>query len=217
MQSYTALTLKLNVRPYVPTPMRCFKCPKFGHGREKCRRQDPLCGECGKVSHAADNYKNGPHCVNCRGDHAASDKVCPKYAEEQVILRYRTYNGGTFQQARAAVVLEMAKELRPRTYAQVTKRKSTRAPVVSASAPGLTSKDIGVDNIDSVWSVPREFCSASRRAGGAPPSRPAPRQQSSPSQQSFPSQQSPFPSLPLGPQPRGIRTVEIWTPIRDPP
>ncbi|GFS01547.1 nucleic-acid-binding protein from mobile element jockey [Elysia marginata] len=107
---------------------------------EKCRRQDPICGKCGKVGHAADNCKNDPHCVNCRGDHAASYKVCPKHAKEQVILRYRAYNGGTFQQARAAVVLEVAKEVRPRTYAQVTKRESTRAPVASASAPELTSK-----------------------------------------------------------------------------
>ncbi|GFR59280.1 nucleic-acid-binding protein from mobile element jockey [Elysia marginata] len=90
--------------------MRCCKCHKFGQGREKCRRQEPIFVECGKVGHAADSCKNDHHCVNSRGDHVASDKVCPKYAEEQAILRYRAYNGGTFQQARAAVVLEVAKE-----------------------------------------------------------------------------------------------------------
>ncbi|GFR99320.1 RNA-directed DNA polymerase from mobile element jockey [Elysia marginata] len=65
--------VKLNVKPYVTTSMRCFKCHRFGHGREKCRRQDPISGKCGKVSHVADNCKNDPHCVNCRGNHAASD------------------------------------------------------------------------------------------------------------------------------------------------
>ncbi|GFR72454.1 nucleic-acid-binding protein from mobile element jockey [Elysia marginata] len=200
--------VKLNVRPYVPTPMRCFKCHKFGHGREKCRRQDPICGKCGKVGHAAENCKNDPHCVN---------KVCPKYAEEQAILRYRAYNGGTFQQARAAVILEVAKEVRPRSYAQVT--KSTRAPVASAIiAPDLSSKvqqvtpgtrgvtrkristpekvtsnerkqgqnnenrygteaDVDIENIDSIWNVPRDFCRAGRRIGGTSPPRLAPRQQ----------------------------------------
>ncbi|GFS16793.1 RNA-directed DNA polymerase from mobile element jockey [Elysia marginata] len=97
-----------------------------------------------KAGHAADNCKNDSHFVNCRGDHAASDKVCPKYAEEQAILRYRAYNGGTFQQARAAVVLEVAKEVRPTTYAQVTRKEPTDAPVASASAPALTSKTIQV-------------------------------------------------------------------------
>ncbi|GFS22078.1 RNA-directed DNA polymerase from mobile element jockey [Elysia marginata] len=27
--------VKLNVRPYGPTPMRCFKCHRFGHERER--------------------------------------------------------------------------------------------------------------------------------------------------------------------------------------
>ncbi|GFS23280.1 RNA-directed DNA polymerase from mobile element jockey [Elysia marginata] len=40
--------VKLNVRPYVPTPMRCYKCHKFGHGREKCRRQDPFAVNVGR-------------------------------------------------------------------------------------------------------------------------------------------------------------------------
>ncbi|GFS22965.1 nucleic-acid-binding protein from mobile element jockey [Elysia marginata] len=110
--------VKLNVRPYVPTPMRCYKCHKFGHGREKCRRQDPdrfLNTSKGVVTHkdllrchAADSCKNDPHCVNSRGDHAASDRVCPYCAEEQAILRYRAYNGGTFQQARAAIAPDLS-------------------------------------------------------------------------------------------------------------
>ena len=28
--------LTVPVRPYVPFPMRCFKCHKFGHGKDKC-------------------------------------------------------------------------------------------------------------------------------------------------------------------------------------
>ncbi|GFS25538.1 nucleic-acid-binding protein from mobile element jockey [Elysia marginata] len=152
--------VKLNVRPYVPTPMRCYKCHKFGHGREKCRRQDPICDKCGKV--------------------------CPKYAEEQAILRYRAYNGGTFQQARAAVDLEVAKEVRPRTYAQVT--KSTRAPVASAIAPDLSSKvqqvtpgTRGVTR-EKITAPTKKTRSEDRRAGRTSLPRPAPRQQSSPSQ-----------------------------------
>ncbi|GFR74001.1 nucleic-acid-binding protein from mobile element jockey [Elysia marginata] len=196
--------VKFNVRPYVPTPMWCFKCHKFGHGREKCRRQEPICDKCGKEGHAADSCKNDPHCVNCQGDHAASDKVCPKYAEEQAILRYRAYNGGTFQQARAAVVLEVAKEqVTLGTRGVTRKRVSTPAKITSNESKQAqkndnrydTESDGDIDNIDSIWNVPRDFCRAGRRTGGTSPPRPVPRRQSSPSQQSIlPS--SPPPSQP---------------------
>ena len=39
--------LTVPVRPYIPFPMRCFKCHKFGHGKDKCRRPNALCGRCG--------------------------------------------------------------------------------------------------------------------------------------------------------------------------
>ncbi|GFR61691.1 nucleic-acid-binding protein from mobile element jockey [Elysia marginata] len=99
---------------------------KYRHGREKCRGEDPICGRCGKVGLAAESCKNDPLCVHCRGDCAASDKVCPMYAEEQAILRYQAYNRGIFQQAKAAVVLEVAKGVRPRTFVKVA-RKLERA------------------------------------------------------------------------------------------
>ncbi|GFR81430.1 hypothetical protein ElyMa_005925300 [Elysia marginata] len=113
--------------------------------------------------------------------------------------------------------------MRPLTYAQVTKREPTRAPVASTNAPDLTSKaqqvtpgiravtrkkvstpakitsneskqaqknenrcgteaDVDIENIDSIWSMPRDFCCAGRRTGRTSPPPPAPRRQSSPSQ-----------------------------------
>ncbi|GFR75452.1 RNA-directed DNA polymerase from mobile element jockey [Elysia marginata] len=34
--------LPVKVRPSVPTPMRCFRCHRFGHGRDRCRRNIDL-------------------------------------------------------------------------------------------------------------------------------------------------------------------------------
>ncbi|GFR60311.1 hypothetical protein ElyMa_000075700 [Elysia marginata] len=65
-------------------------------------------------------------CIKCKGEHPASSKNCLKYLEEQVILRYRAHNGGTFGQARAAVVVEVAKEVRPKLYAQAVRGRPTR-------------------------------------------------------------------------------------------
>ncbi|GFS06100.1 hypothetical protein ElyMa_001216200 [Elysia marginata] len=53
--------------------------------------------------------------------------------EEQAILRYRASNGGTFKQARAAVVVNVAKEIRPKLFTQVVRGTSTRAVTTSAT------------------------------------------------------------------------------------
>ena len=35
------------VEQYVPAPLRCFKCQKFGHHREACRGRQ-TCSKCGE-------------------------------------------------------------------------------------------------------------------------------------------------------------------------
>ncbi|GFN95434.1 nucleic-acid-binding protein from mobile element jockey [Plakobranchus ocellatus] len=52
---------------------------------------------CGKGGHVERDCSADPHCVNCRGDHAASSMTCPKFVKEQAILRYKAENGVTFQ------------------------------------------------------------------------------------------------------------------------
>ena len=86
--------LTVPVRPYIPFPMRCFKCHKFGHGKDKCRRPNALCGRCGKEHADQHQCTAAAHCINCKGDHPAFSKQCPKFLEEQAILRYKAEHGG---------------------------------------------------------------------------------------------------------------------------
>ncbi|GFR84261.1 nucleic-acid-binding protein from mobile element jockey [Elysia marginata] len=113
--------------------MRCFRCHRYGHGRNKCRAKDELCVRCGEPGHGSEECKRDVRCVNCKGDHPANSKTCPKYMEEQAILRHRANNGGTFKQARAAVVINVAKEIRPRLFTQVVRGTSTRGVTTSAT------------------------------------------------------------------------------------
>ena len=57
---------------YVPNPLRCFNCQKFGHHEDKCPVDiGSVCERCGKGDHDhhTNHCKNPAKCVNCGGDH----------------------------------------------------------------------------------------------------------------------------------------------------
>ncbi|GFO22887.1 nucleic-acid-binding protein from mobile element jockey [Plakobranchus ocellatus] len=93
--------------------MRCYKCQRDGHGKDMCKKPATVCVRCGKGGHVERDCSADPHCVNCRGDHAASSKTCPKFLEEQAILCYKAENGGTFQQAVSQLWLKSIKRFQP--------------------------------------------------------------------------------------------------------
>lgn len=122
--------LDLEVRPYVPNPMRCYQCHRFGHTSKKCRRQ-PVCANCGQGEHEAQGCKATPRCLNCQGGHTASSKACPKYVQEQQILKYKASNGGTFVQVRKLLFPAGPKR---DTYASVTANGATSTTKTSSAS-----------------------------------------------------------------------------------
>lgn len=38
--------MKLQIKPYIPQPLRCFKCQIFGHLPVRCRSEINKCGVC---------------------------------------------------------------------------------------------------------------------------------------------------------------------------
>ncbi|XP_067131305.1 uncharacterized protein [Centruroides vittatus] len=66
----TAGYLRCPVRPYVPNPLRCFKCQRFGHSQTSCRGKS-VCAQCGTEGHESTECKTTPCCVNCKDAHSA--------------------------------------------------------------------------------------------------------------------------------------------------
>ena len=62
---YTVVPVSL----YLPNPLWCFKCQKFGHGQLACRGKS-VCFRCGDDGHSATDCSADPKCINCKGDHA---------------------------------------------------------------------------------------------------------------------------------------------------
>ena len=65
----------VKVSPYVPIPIRCFKCQKFGHGKGQCKGK-LKCFKCSEEDHEGFDCNNNPKCSNCGQPHMASSKDC---------------------------------------------------------------------------------------------------------------------------------------------
>ena len=105
------------VNPFIPRPLRCFKCQRFGHKGSKCKSKVDRCIQCG-APEKHENCQKEKKCSNCLEAHSASDKTCRVYRETQQILRHQAENGGTFANSRS-VLFPLGT-----TYSGVVKRQS---------------------------------------------------------------------------------------------
>ena len=88
---------------YVPNPLRCFNCQRFGHHENNCP-VDPgsVCATCGAGGH--DHHtsacKNPAKCVNCGKDHVSRSSVCEIWKKEKEILKIKVNKNVTYLEAR---------------------------------------------------------------------------------------------------------------------
>ena len=93
----------VRVHLYIPNPLRCFHCQKFGHSKKFCK--GPVtCWKCGSEGHdGSECTAEITHCLNCEGDHCASFKSCPILIQEKEIQRIKTEKGLSYGDARRLV------------------------------------------------------------------------------------------------------------------
>jgi len=78
------------VRSFIPSPVRCYACQRFGHIAKNCRSSKLRCPKC-TGNHefkdcgitARDSFK----CGNCGGAHSAAHKGCPKFLEAKEVVK----------------------------------------------------------------------------------------------------------------------------------
>ncbi|XP_064465286.1 uncharacterized protein LOC135376727 [Ornithodoros turicata] len=94
--------LSAEVRPYIPNPLRCFKCNRFGHAADACR-ESSCCARCGQQSHDTNECRGPDSCVNCTNDHPSYSRSCPKWKLEKEILRIKVIENISYPEARKRV------------------------------------------------------------------------------------------------------------------
>ena len=125
--------LLLRVSPFIPNPLRCFKCQQYGHHREACKNAE-ICHKCSEVQHEGDCEKP-LKCRNCNGAHSASSKDCPKWILEKEVQKIKTTLGVSFQEARAKV--EQSRKPSQSYSAAVKQRKEVAVQCSLVQLPSL--------------------------------------------------------------------------------
>ena len=99
--------LNVGVDLYIPNPLQCYTCFKFGHHERRCNRNssDALCRHCGEVgnTHESGSCKNTIKCANCGGEHAATSRTCPVWKREKEIVTIKYKESLSFPEARKIV------------------------------------------------------------------------------------------------------------------
>lgn len=88
---------RVTVKNYIPNPMRCVKCQKLGHTKNRCHAMEK-CRECAyPPPHDSCSRK---YCVNCEIDtHTSYDSECPSYWKYKSVNNIRIKNRCTNREA----------------------------------------------------------------------------------------------------------------------
>ncbi|GFV64317.1 uncharacterized protein TNCV_2502351 [Trichonephila clavipes] len=123
--------LNCKIRPYIPNPLRCFKCQRFGHSQTSCRDQ-LTCSRCASVGHSSTDCTLKPKCVNCTQSHPSYSKLWPKWKLEKQIQEIKTNKNISYFEARKLIVPQLT-----RTYAQAT--KPSTVSTTTQTDPNITN------------------------------------------------------------------------------
>ncbi|XP_061170354.1 uncharacterized protein LOC133179670 [Saccostrea echinata] len=114
----------MKIETFVPNPLRCFKCQRFGHGQMNCKGSE-TCFRCGEEGHDGKTCQNDPKCKNCKGEHMSSSKQCPIWKKEKEIQKVKTEKRIPYPEAKKLV--NMYSVPKPNmTYATVVKSSSLK-------------------------------------------------------------------------------------------
>ncbi|GFW62641.1 RNase H domain-containing protein [Trichonephila clavipes] len=151
--------LNCKIRAYIPNPLRCFKCQRFGHSQITCRGQ-MTCSRCASVGHSSTDCSLEQKCVNCTQSHPSDSKLCSKWKTEKEIQAIKTNRNITYLEARELIVPQLsqtnAQATKPSTVTTTTQTdenitkivcpplkllqplRSVPKPTISSSVPAVT-------------------------------------------------------------------------------
>ena len=131
----------VEVKRYIPNPLRCFQCQEFGHSRKFCKKQ-LKCWKCGCEGHdGSDCHSETLCCVNCKGEHFSSSKSCPVWTLEKEIQRVKTEKSLPYGEPRRLVTASSSSSSAPTSYANAVRVTATPKRSVECQTPDFWMPD----------------------------------------------------------------------------
>lgn len=150
--------LMKNMRPFIPDPMRCYRCNKLGHMSMRCREKsedEKNCINCNEPQHAEVGVKctKPPKCANCLStEHNSAFRNCPRYVEDKKINEVMATLGHNRRDATILVKSSLsqpngnAQQYSARLTlsdriknAQATPQENNASPMIQSPAPSVSS------------------------------------------------------------------------------
>ena len=135
-KSLKAGYLESPVRPYIPNPLRCFKCQRFGHSKTSCHGK-LTCSRCGNVGHENLDYEANFCYANCKQEHSSYSKNCKKWKIEKEIQTVRNKQNISYPEARK--IVESRTPTVGTSYVAITLLNANKKTYCSIEKPKLNS------------------------------------------------------------------------------
>lgn len=139
---------RCSVRPYIPNPLRCFQCQRFGHSQRSCRGT-LTCARCAEKGHTSEECKKTECCINCKGNHPAYSRTCKKWKFEKEVQTVKINQQISFPEARKIVASRMPES--GKSYADCLKK--------TCVTQATQTENLFVSNNASTCSTPRHTVS----------------------------------------------------------
>ncbi len=86
------------VKLYIPPPLRCYKCQRFGHIAAVCKGKK-RCSMCGRDHDYDECDKVRKQCCNCGGEHSAAYQGCEFSKRAKEVQRIKVTEGISYSEA----------------------------------------------------------------------------------------------------------------------
>ena len=131
----------VEVKRYIPNPLRCYQCQEFGHSKKFCKKQ-LKCWKCGREGHDGSECDSETLCcVNCKGEHYSSSKTCPVWTLEKEIQRVKTEKSLPYGEARRLVTASSSSSSAPTSYANAVRATTTPKRSIECQTPDFWMQD----------------------------------------------------------------------------